>query len=274
MPAGIWPLPADLPFLIVLATNLAFGLSSSRFGPTCATACDAASVWQAAQRSPKSSRPCFSASVRLVTFALGMSLPLLTAAITAAGAPTPKTASAIRNTPSANRRLPRDCECSVAPRPRRPPLSAIRNVPRPSRTNARTKRSVLIRAAIYPFDRHQAPPATSRCPVGAPPRPRASSSAPRAEALHRGRELAELAHRRGGGAAALGAFAAGGRGGGHAALGELDDAGLAVLRRDQRLQRLDEHVDRASGLRQAPPPPPAQQQALPRPGQAGWPPGG
>src|SRR3954468_17536126 len=61
------------------------GRRSSRFGPTWATALAALSVWQMAQRRPNSSRPCFSAAVRLETFALGMSSRASTVAITDAG---------------------------------------------------------------------------------------------------------------------------------------------------------------------------------------------
>ena len=48
------------------------------------------SVWQLRQRSPNSSRPCFSAAVRLLTFASGMSSRSFDVAITAAGTPRPR----------------------------------------------------------------------------------------------------------------------------------------------------------------------------------------
>ena len=235
------------------------GASSSRFGPTCATAFDAASVWQVAQRSPNSSRPCFcclreTGHVRVrgcrCVVDRTRSRPPARAMPSSSNATTKKQ----RWRPCGS---PRDCEWSAAPRPRRPPLSAMRNGRgRGGRRRGRRGASSFARNLPFahgarmapapgsPASAHRRRPEPKLWTAGATSRNSPSvAAAARPPCAPSPRPVAAAATRRSASSTTRASRS----------------SGVTRAR-----HRLDEHVDRAAGLRQPLEPALAQQQRLAR----------
>ena len=246
----------ERPLRIASSTSFSFGASSSRFGPTRATAFAAFSVWQSPQRRPNSSCPCFSSSVRFVILRVRDVVVVLVR----------------RDHPRRHRDAEHEQATKNSER-REPPAAPRLRVHHAGRV--RRGRRLIATTSVAEAERRRRPGRRRACPrarnvpaqrvaTRVPPtsRSRRSVRPARREALDRRRNLPELAQRRGRFAPALRALAAARRRRRDPPLGQLDDIRLHVVRRHQRPHRLDEHVDPAARLRQLLQPPLAQQQRL------------
>ena len=134
--AAILPLPRARPFSIALSTSAFGGRSSSRFGPTLATASAAASVWQLRQCWPNSSRPCSCSGGELVHAACGIDLRSLSRRSRLAGTATPRTQRARARTHDRAAAPARGSRLALAARRSGPPLIARKNAPSPRSTKS------------------------------------------------------------------------------------------------------------------------------------------